>query len=89
MRQVHEGDVARLLKIFGDPDVVRFMAEADEPLIRHEDAYTIYDWTCRVFEAHTGIRWALTLRGDPSDTLIGTARFSPVQRQVPQCGSRL
>lgn len=75
LRQVGESDVQRLLRIFSDPVVVRFMTEGDEPLETYDGAYAIYDWMCRVFAAKTGIRWALTLKDDPSGALIGTAGF--------------
>jgi ribosomal-protein-alanine N-acetyltransferase len=75
LRQVEEIDVQRLLSIFGDPQVVRYMAEADEPLDSYDGAYAIYEWMCRVFAAKTGLRWGLSLKDDPSRTLLGTAGF--------------
>ncbi|MCC7205780.1 MAG: GNAT family N-acetyltransferase [Anaerolineae bacterium] len=75
LRQVEEEDVQRLLSIFGDPLVVRYLSEADAPLNSYEGAYAIYDWMCRTFASKRGVRWGLSLKDDPSRTLLGTAGF--------------
>ncbi|MBZ0295704.1 MAG: GNAT family N-acetyltransferase [Anaerolineae bacterium] len=73
LRQITTADTETVLSIFGDPEVVRYMKEAEQPLTRYEEAREIVDWTESIFVRKTGIRWAITLKGNPQ--LIGTCGF--------------
>lgn len=74
LREISEDDTEAILSIFGDPEVVQYMREAEQPLTRYEDAREIVDWAGNIFVRKTGIRWAITLKG--GDTrLIGTCGF--------------
>ncbi len=73
LRQITAEDTEAVLRIFGDPEVVRYMREAEQPLTRYEDAQEIVDWTKEIFAKKTGIRWAITLKG--SQQLLGTCGF--------------
>lgn len=71
LREMRSTDVAPLLGVFGDPQVAQYL---DGPVLTTlDEVQYIVDWAAGVRERRTGIRWALSLKGQEEP--IGTCGF--------------
>jgi ribosomal-protein-alanine N-acetyltransferase len=73
LRALTDEDVPALRAIFGDPDVIRYMADTETPITDEDELRGIVDWSRRIFASRTGLRWGITLRGEAG--VIGTCGF--------------
>jgi len=72
LRRILPSDSEAWLAILQNDDVRRYLIDIeDNPVF--DDLKEIIDWTDRIFESKTGIRWAITLK--PDDTMIGSCGF--------------
>lgn len=69
LRKIQPDDVNALLKLFGNPEVVKFIEM--QPIKSIEQANEWLSWMGGVFAAKDGLRWGVTLKDD--DTFIGSA----------------
>lgn len=69
LREMTPSDVTTLLKHFGNPEVVRFIAM--QPIKTLEQANEWMRWMGGFFAAQDGLRWSIVLKED--NILIGSA----------------
>lgn len=74
LREMTRRDLDPLFALFRDPEVTRY--NDVETFVDRHDAEEIFDWVQDRFRKHIGMRWAITLRSDPSGALIGTCGFN-------------
>ena len=72
LRQITHADVSALLAIYSDAETMRYYAT---PYTSVEESHDDVQLHKRRFREKTGIRWAITLKGD--DTLIGNCGYNP------------
>lgn len=77
LREIQPDDVNALLKMFGNPEVVRFIEM--QPIKSIEQANEWLKWMGGIFSSKDGLRWAVTL---PDDTFIGSAGLHRWNREV-------
>ena len=71
LRRMVEADRPALAELLSDPQVIRFLltdADGTAPT-----QWPMIAWADGIYSRRTGIRWAITLKGD--DRLIGTCGF--------------
>lgn len=73
LRRIVPGDAAAWLKVWINPDVMRYLAgfEGDQATIK--DMNGLISWADGIYFKETGLRWAITRK--PDDTLIGSCGF--------------
>jgi [ribosomal protein S5]-alanine N-acetyltransferase len=81
LREITADDASDWLAVWDHPDVMRYLVDFDQQATDLGEVRGIIDWTRGIFANRTGLRWAITLKPEP--TLIGTCGFhlySPVNR---------
>ena len=73
LRGLRDDDVDALRAIYGDVEVIRYMADQDKPILDADELQWVIDWSRRMYANGSGIRWAIELKGAPG--LIGTCGF--------------
>ncbi|MEO1289755.1 MAG: GNAT family N-acetyltransferase [Chloroflexota bacterium] len=77
LRKIQPDDVNSLLKLFGNPEVVRFIEM--QPIKSIEQANEWLRWMGGVFSAKDGLRWGVTLE---DETFIGSAGLHRWNREA-------
>lgn len=77
LRKIHPDDVNALLKLFGNPEVVRFIEM--QPIKTIEQANEWLQWMGGAFAAEDGLRWGITLA---DSTFIGSAGLHRWNREA-------
>jgi ribosomal-protein-alanine N-acetyltransferase len=73
LRALRNDDVDALRDIYGDPDVILYMADQDKPIVDSDELQWIIDWSRRMYANNSGVRWAIERKGKSG--LIGTCGF--------------
>lgn len=79
LREMQPHDVSSLLRLFGNPEVVRFIEM--QPIKTHEQADEWMKWMGGFFSAKDGLRWGIVSHED-MDTLIGSAGLHNWNREA-------
>lgn len=88
LREIVPADQDAIFTIFGDAETARYLD--DDVLTEPEQAVEIIDWVAGIFKQKYGLRWGITLKGDP-DSLIGTCGYNVWHRpgaggEIPRSG---
>jgi ribosomal-protein-alanine N-acetyltransferase len=78
LRALRDTDVEALRDIYGDVDVIRYMADQDKPVVDADELQWIIDWSRRMYANGSGVRWAIERKGEAR--LIGTCGFHLLDR---------
>jgi [ribosomal protein S5]-alanine N-acetyltransferase len=73
LRGITRDDIPALRGIYGDTEVMRYMADMQSTLSTDRELRSIVDWAGRMFAGKNGIRWGIVPRGEGD--LIGTCGF--------------
>lgn len=73
LRRILPSDAAEWLKVWTNPDVMRYLADFEGGVATLKDMNGLVAWADGIFARETGLRWAITLK--PDDTLIGSCGF--------------
>src|SRR5687767_13258292 len=77
LRQIKPADVNALLKLFGNPEVVKFLEM--QPIKSIEQANEWLKWMGGSFAAKDGLRWGITLK---DGTFAGSAGLHHWNKEV-------
>ena len=78
LRRIMPADAPAWMAVLGDPQVIRYLSDLDAPMTDPAAIESFIAWADAVFADGTGLRWAITLKDEP--TLIGTCGFHKLDR---------